>query len=402
MTHLYFSNLKSPKSSLLFSSFSIIPLGYLGCWRNSSSDPRLWCWWVGVHGLKNTVILRSLWTSTSPKTGILQILFRSVAVPSSANWSGILTKKHREEDHWVCHMNHLFIWMFPENNGVFPPTSSILIRFSMIFTIHYMGYISPYFRKHPIWFPLAVWPGDINSNQVMTMPLVWQLGCQDLEGDVEVGMDFSHGFWGCTWMTGWVATQIFGFFSPLPFVGKMNPIWRAYFSKGLVQPPIRWVWMIFVLTTSGGSGLGRWIFEGSRKDLIKLLLISLSLKWKRKPHKQVLCVWVWCLYWCPAILQWGCLTPGGFFINIYWCSKKHHVQAHTQLRWYFLKKLKFLNPPPPQKKPTLLGTNISYPKALLKMIFLFPKLDMLVPWRVLLEGTFPTFSPLSSPFFKKS
>ena len=31
---------------------------------------------------------------------------------------------------------------------------------------------------------------------------------------------------------------------------------------------------------------------------------------------------------------------------------------------------------------TLLGTNISLPKALLKMIFLFPKGDMLVPWRV--------------------
>ena len=24
-------------------------------------------------------------------------------------------------------------------------------------------------------------------------------------------------------------------------LGKMNPIWRAYFSKGLVQPPTRWV-----------------------------------------------------------------------------------------------------------------------------------------------------------------
>ena len=31
---------------------------------------------------------------------------------------------------------------------------------------------------------------------------------------------------------------------------------------------------------------------------------------------------------------------------------------------------------------TLLGTNISPTKALLKMIFLFPRWDMLVPWRV--------------------
>ena len=31
---------------------------------------------------------------------------------------------------------------------------------------------------------------------------------------------------------------------------------------------------------------------------------------------------------------------------------------------------------------TLLGTNISHPKALLKMMFLFPRWDMLVPWKV--------------------
>jgi len=31
---------------------------------------------------------------------------------------------------------------------------------------------------------------------------------------------------------------------------------------------------------------------------------------------------------------------------------------------------------------TLLETNISPPKALLKMMFLFPRWDMLVPWRV--------------------
>ena len=24
-----------------------------------------------------------------------------------------------------------------------------------------------------------------------------------------------------------------------PYLGKMNPFWRAYFSKGLVQPPTR-------------------------------------------------------------------------------------------------------------------------------------------------------------------
>ena len=34
---------------------------------------------------------------------------------------------------------------------------------------------------------------------------------------------------------------------------------------------------------------------------------------------------------------------------------------------------------------TLLGTNISYQKSLLKMIFFFPRWDMLVPWRVLFK-----------------
>ena len=32
---------------------------------------------------------------------------------------------------------------------------------------------------------------------------------------------------------------------------------------------------------------------------------------------------------------------------------------------------------------TLLGTNISLSKAVLKMSFLFPMWDMLIPWRVL-------------------
>jgi len=35
------------------------------------------------------------------------------------------------------------------------------------------------------------------------------------------------------------------------------------------------------------------------------------------------------------------------------------------------------------KRDTLLGTNISIRKSLLKMIFLFPRWDMLVPWKVL-------------------
>ena len=38
-----------------------------------------------------------------------------------------------------------------------------------------------------------------------------------------------------------VALYKYGLFSP-PTLGKMNPIWRAYFSKGLVQPPTRKPW----------------------------------------------------------------------------------------------------------------------------------------------------------------
>ena len=34
----------------------------------------------------------------------------------------------------------------------------------------------------------------------------------------------------------WVVVLNYFLFSPL-FLGKMNPFWRAYFSKGLVQPP---------------------------------------------------------------------------------------------------------------------------------------------------------------------
>ena len=35
-----------------------------------------------------------------------------------------------------------------------------------------------------------------------------------------------------------------------------------------------------------------------------------------------------------------------------------------------------------EKKTTFLGTDISHQKSLLKMMFLFPRWDMLVLWRV--------------------
>ena len=41
------------------------------------------------------------------------------------------------------------------------------------------------------------------------------------------------------------------------------------------------------------------------------------------------------------------------------------------------------------KRLTLQGTNISPKNRILKMIFLFPRWDMLVPWRVTIQGTKP-------------
>ena len=158
----------------------------------------------------------------------------------------------------------------------------------------------------------------------------------------------------------------------------------------------------FSLTTSGGVDWG----GGFLRDLGRTWS---NFCWSHYPlngngnHTNRSCV-----FGCDAFIDAQQFSNGGVWLREVFSLTSIDVQKnimfkHTQLRWYFLKKLKSLNPPPPQKKkPTLLGTNISYPKALLKMIFLFPKLDMLVPWRVLLEGTFPTFSPLSSPFFKKS
>ena len=49
---------------------------------------------------------------------------------------------------------------------------------------------------------------------------------------------------------------------------------------------------------------------------------------------------------------------------------------------------------------TLLGINISHQKSLLKMVFLFPRWDMLVPWRVLhLTSTYFTRTYFSWKFF---
>ena len=52
-------------------------------------------------------------------------------------------------------------WMFPKI-GVFPPKSSILIGFSILFTIHFGGK-SPYFWKHPNQNKSCVFVGQMSS-----------------------------------------------------------------------------------------------------------------------------------------------------------------------------------------------------------------------------------------------
>ena len=70
------------------------------------------------------------------------------------------------------------------------------------------------------------------------------------------------------WM---VATQIFLEFSPRS-LWKMNPFWRAYFSKGLVQPPTRCWWDVWIMPC---SGIVVWIFEFSKQSFWR----SNDLKW---------------------------------------------------------------------------------------------------------------------------
>ena len=62
----------------------------------------------------------------------------------------------------------------------------------------------------------------------------------ELGNGKNMGDCYSNEFW--SWMTGVVATHFF-YFHP-EILGKMNPFWRAYFSKGLKAPTSFWSWMI--------------------------------------------------------------------------------------------------------------------------------------------------------------
>ena len=83
------------------------------------------------------------------------------------------------------------------------------------------------------------------------------------------------------------------------------------------------------------------------------------------------------------------------YILLYIYVHKFNMHTYTILPFltistnhFFLPNLVFFPKPfywPHKIQVTLLGTNISPIKALLKMIFLFPGWDMLIPWRVFIS-----------------
>ena len=91
-------------------------------------------------------------------------------------------------------------------------------------------------------------------------------------------------------------------------------------------------------------------------------------------------------YPCPlGTWSWNCsvsaVAPGAHQTYIF-----HHISLAKRKRG--------------DHPATLLGTNISPQKTLLKIIFLFPKEDMLVPWRVLASvHSFTVFHPATLQLF---
>ena len=56
---------------------------------------------------------------------------------------------------------------------------------------------------------------------------------------------------GAKWIYTWlVVSTIFYVHS---YLGKMNPIWRAYFSNGLVQPPTRYKYILYLYSIMDGT-----------------------------------------------------------------------------------------------------------------------------------------------------
>ncbi len=90
-----------------------------------------------------------------------------------------------------------FLWkvthicMFPKNNGT--PSSSVLIGFSIIFTIHF-GSIFPLFRKHPYQASIGLIQTDMACSRPRHPMVLWDYQPQNMEGSPD-GDHLQHRQW---------------------------------------------------------------------------------------------------------------------------------------------------------------------------------------------------------------
>ena len=79
----------------------------------------------------------------------------------------------------------------------------------------------------------------------------------------------------------------------------------------------------------------------------------------------------------------GCFFFCGERLGMFFCFVVSDVRSRRKLFWCFLFLLfQILDAGFRKGEYTLQGTNISPKNGILKMIFLFPRWDMLIPWRV--------------------
>ena len=97
------------------------------------------------------------------------------------------------------------------------------------------------------------------------------------------------------------------------------------------------------------------------------------LSWECELVINLWLTWMHLLFWLENSKLGGGFQL--FFFHLY-------LGKWSNLTAAYISKWVGLEPPPSKGLFTLLGTNISPPKGILKMIFLFPRWDMLVPWRV--------------------
>ena len=122
-----------------------------------------------------------------------------------------------------------------------------------------------------------------------------------------------------------------------------DPIWRAYFLIGLVQPPTRYTLM-----------------DDSCPSVFSYIMI-LTSKQVKAHSKSLLSCYGLCVQFAKS------LTP-----SYRDCNMIH------QSGWIIWFRVGWI---------TLSGTHISHQKSCLKMMFLFPRWDMLIPWRVYIYNT---------------